>query len=350
MITTPRPIRALRSPVLKGALVALAAADLVPLVVLALTFFPGFMARPDTHGHARPLGLVRASCVAALAALALLWVLRHRLDALIQRLNAYVRGTVAASGEATAELATPALARILTTVGLGAALVSVGVAFTSTPAFRALIAEDGIVEYGSSLSWFAAAACAAAALFLDRRRFGLKVACYAPLIALCVLAGGEEISWGQRIFHFQTPTAVETMNRQRELNLHDIGSISVTENAFLVFTTVCCLVIPWLLSRAPEWRTYLRQLNAPIVDPFVARVYGIGLVAWIVVGLRFGTLGFSPFSLWGYYTQLDDEIWELFAAFAFFSLAALDLAHRLSESRPARVVSTRRAQVNQVTA
>ncbi|HYT83488.1 MAG TPA: hypothetical protein VEK86_08550, partial [Gemmatimonadales bacterium] len=74
---------------------------------------------------------------------------------------------------------------------------------------------------------------------------------------------------------------------------------------------------------------------------FVARVYGIGLVAWVVVGLRFGTLGFSPLSLWGYYTQIDDEIWEFFAAFGFFSLAALDLAHRLSGLGPARVTAKR---------
>ena len=63
------------------------------------------------------------------------------------------------------------------------------------------------------------------------------------LIALCVLCGGEEMSWGQRLLHFQTPAALAA-NKQHEANLHDIGSISVSENAFFVFTTVCCLVVP----------------------------------------------------------------------------------------------------------
>src|SRR5438046_2372573 len=186
------------------------------------------------------------------------------------------------------------------------------------------------------LAWLAAAACALTALSLDSHQFGRKLAFYLPLIALFVFCGGEEISWGQRLLHYQTPAWLAS-NKQHEINLHDIGSISVNENAFFVFTTLCCLVGPWLLARAPAWRVYLRRLNAPIMDPVVAQVYGIGLAAWVVVGVRFGTLGFSPLSLWGYYTQMDDEIWEFYAALGFCALTALDLAHRLAESRRMRV-------------
>src|SRR5437667_63564 len=164
----------------------------------------------------------------------------------------------------------------------------------------------------------------------------VSLAALALLIALFVFCGGEEISWGQRLLHYQTPAWLAS-NKQHEINLHDIGSISVNENAFFVFTTLCCLVGPWLLARAPAWRVYLRRLNAPIMDPVVAQVYGIGLAAWVVVGVRFGTLGFSPLSLWGYYTQMDDEIWEFYAALGFCALTALDLAHRLAESRRMRV-------------
>src|SRR5439155_1046050 len=167
----------------------------------------------------------------------------------------------------------------------------------------------------------------------------VRVACVVSLAALALLfvfCGGEEISWGQRLLHYQTPAWLAS-NKQHEINLHDIGSISVNENAFFVFTTLCCLVGPWLLARAPAWRVYLRRLNAPIMDPVVAQVYGIGLAAWVVVGVRFGTLGFSPLSLWGYYTQMDDEIWEFYSALGFCALTALDLAHRLAESRRMRV-------------
>jgi len=323
--------------VLRNALIAFAVADLIPAAVLALTFHPPFVQRLTWHGTGRSVPLVRVACVVALAALALLFVFRKRLGALFDRLDAYVRAA-AATGPSDAPAATPRGPYVaLVALALAVAVVAVALAFVSPPAFRAFIAEDGIVEYASSLAWLAAAACALMALSLDTRRFGRKLACYVPLIALCVFCGGEEISWGQRLLHYQTPAWLAS-NKQHEINLHDIGSISVTENAFFVFTTLCCLVGPWLLARAPAWRVYLRRLNVPVVDPVVARVYGIGLAAWVVVGLRFGTLGFSPLTLWGYYTQMDDEIWEFYAALGFCALAALDLTHRLAATRRTRVL------------
>ena len=322
--------------VLRNALIAFAVADLIPAAVLALTFHPPFVQRLTWHGTGRSVPLVRVACIVSLAALALLFVFRSRLGALLDRLDAYVRAA-AATGPSDAPAATPRGPYVaLLALAIAVAVVAVALAFASPPAFRAFIAEDGIVEYASSLSWLAAASCALTALSLDTRQFGRKLAFYLPLIALCVFCGGEEISWGQRLLHYQTPDWMAS-NKQHEINLHDIGSISVTENAFFVFTTLCCLAGPWLLARAPAWRVYLRRLNAPIVDPVVARVYGIGLAAWVVVGVRFGTLGFSPLSLWGYYTQMDDEIWEFYAALGFLALAALDLTHRLAETRRTRV-------------
>ena len=324
----------IRNRFLRGALIAFAIGDVVPATVLALTFHP-------ILAHRRSVVLARVACLVALAALGVVFALRRQLEALLDRLDARVRAAATARPDMPGE--TPLRSgATLAGVAFFFAVVSVALAVTSTPAFQRFIAEDGIIEYGSSLSWFGAAACALAALRLDRRQLRTKLAFYLPLIAIWVLAGGEEISWGQRLLHFQTPVALAA-NKQHEANLHDIGSISVSENAFFVFTTVCCLVVPWLLARAPAWRVYLRRLNAPIVDPFVARLYGIGLAAWLIVGVRFGTLGFSPLSLWGHYSQSDDEIWEFFAAFSFFALAALDLAHRLREQRRERLVILTRA-------
>lgn len=321
---------------LRNALIAFTVADLIPAAVLALTFYPPFVQRLTWHGTGRSVPEVRVACVVSLAALALLFVFRKRLEALLDRLDADVRAA-AATEPLDAPAATPRGPYVvLVALAIVIAMVAVALAFASPPQFRAFIAEDGLVEYASALAWLAAAACALTALSLDSHQFGRKLAFYLPLIALFVFCGGEEISWGQRLLHYQTPAWLAS-NKQHEINLHDIGSISVNENAFFVFTTLCCLVGPWLLARAPAWRVYLRRLNAPIMDPVVAQVYGIGLAAWVVVGVRFGTLGFSPLSLWGYYTQMDDEIWEFYAALGFCALTALDLAHRLAESRRMRV-------------
>jgi hypothetical protein len=104
-------------------------------------------------------------------------------------------------------------------------------------------------------------------------------------------------------------------------------------HVFLLITVGFFVVLPRLLERRPEWAAYLRLLNAPVLHPLAGQVYGFGLLVWIIVGLRFGTLGFSPFSLWGYYTQMDDEIFEFFAAYAFLTFSAVDLAYRVAEAR-----------------
>lgn len=52
----------------------------------------------------------------------------------------------------------------------------------------------------------------------------------------------------------------------------------------------------------------------------------MALTTWVIVGLRFGTLGFHPYSFYAenYYTQLDDELFEFLIAFSFFSFAVLN--------------------------
>lgn len=326
----------MRNRAFRLALVTFAVLDLVPAGVLALTFYPPFEHHRTAHGLARSFTEVRVACVLALLALAVAVVFRDPLERLIERIDARVRAMTADAGPDETLGATPGgLAMLLTVIAGAIAVSSVVIAFTSETAFATWIQEGGIIEAGSALSWFGAALCALATLFIGRRqrRWGSLLS-YLPLIALCIMCGGEEASWGQRIFHFHTPAALAA-NKQHELNLHDVGSISVAENAFFLFTTTCCLLVPWLLQRAPAWRVLLRRLGAPLVDPFVARIYGLGLAAWVVVGVRFGTLGFSPLSLWGYYTQFDDEIWEFYAAFGFLALAAFDLTHRILEARRA---------------
>jgi hypothetical protein len=57
----------------------------------------------------------------------------------------------------------------------------------------------------------------------------------------------------------------------------------------------------------------------------------IVLGVWVFLGVRFGTLGFHPFSLWDHYTQMDDEMFEFGAAYAFVSLSVCDLTRRISK-------------------
>ena len=40
----------------------------------------------------------------------------------------------------------------------------------------------------------------------------------------CIYFAGEEISWGQHLFKWETPAAIERINDQRETNLHNVSS------------------------------------------------------------------------------------------------------------------------------
>lgn len=40
----------------------------------------------------------------------------------------------------------------------------------------------------------------------------------------CLYLGGEELSWGQQLFQWETPAVIEQLNDQRETNLHNMSS------------------------------------------------------------------------------------------------------------------------------
>ena len=218
---------------------------------------------------------------------------------------------------------TARLSAVLAGFAAAMGVVFIALALFGVDAYQSLIAEDGMVEYGSFAFW--ALAALAGVFGLARKREQSKaqriVACL--LILFFVVCAGEEISWGQRIVGFEGPKELIAINKQQETNLHNIGSISVFSNAFFLLTLGFFLVLPRLAdSRGSRPNGLLQHL--PVVSPGARRVYLIGFCVWLIIGLRFGTLGFHPFTLWGYYTQMDDEIFELFAAYSFFAFSLLD--------------------------
>ena len=216
----------------------------------------------------------------------------------------------------------------------GAALLVV--ALVDVDAYARLIAEDGPVEYASALLWLSAAAVTVTSLaMLRRRRVAIgKLAwlVYAAALVFLVVSGGEEISWGQRLIGFQPPDELLEINKQGESNIHNIGSISVFSNTFFLLTIVVFLVVPQVQRNHQRLRELVRRHDLPLVQPTATHVFLVVLAVWVLLGVRFGTLGFHPFSAWGHYTQMDDEIFELGAAYAFLALSCLDLSRRVVRS------------------
>jgi len=78
----------------------------------------------------------------------------------------------------------------------------------------------------------------------------LKLLVYLGLAFLYFFGAGEEISWGQRIFHIQEPAELAQENVQHELNIHDLAifennELLKSDNIFTVFWLAFAVLIPF---------------------------------------------------------------------------------------------------------
>ena len=115
---------------------------------------------------------------------------------------------------------------------------------------------------------------------------------------------------------------------QNETNLHNIGSISVFSNVFFLLNVAFFLLLPFLAEKYTALRNYLRYYRLSTPCRSVTCVFIVALFIWVIIGIRFGTLGFHPFSILQqqYYTQMDDEIFEFLAAYSFLSFTVMNFA------------------------
>lgn len=89
--------------------------------------------------------------------------------------------------------------------------------------------EDGIAEYLQAGLY---AACWCMALLIVRHHVKAKNYLIASLYVLLACGlffmVGEELSWGQRIFGWETPATLQQVNKQDETNLHNIRGVGAT--------------------------------------------------------------------------------------------------------------------------
>jgi len=79
--------------------------------------------------------------------------------------------------------------------------------------------DSGVFEWGTVACLVAA--CFFAAMIAKNTKGIQRVMFYGLAIASFVVVG-EELSWGQWVFHWETPEALSEINRQQETNLHNI--------------------------------------------------------------------------------------------------------------------------------
>lgn len=178
---------------------------------------------------------------------------------------------------------------ILGLIGLTLVL-AVGI-YLISPSYFALrfAAEDGLVEYGTAICLFVAC------VVLFRNGLGLRG--HAPKLAVGLtffyafmffFGAGEEISWGQRIFGWETSEAMKEINRQDETTIHniEIGGVALTKHLFGPVLTITILLYLLVLPFAYPAVARIKQVIDRIALPVPGKRHAaLALIASVIIAV-----------------------------------------------------------------
>lgn len=122
------------------------------------------------------------------------------------------------------------------------------------PLFRFLTGEDRLLEWGQFALYAAAAIlafmCAVRLLRSHRPWWGLL---YLVFGVILVFIAGEEIAWGEQVFHYEGAEFIERSNEQDEQTIHNIGNgVNDVFAAGLALAGLYGAVLPWLERARPS--------------------------------------------------------------------------------------------------
>lgn len=134
--------------------------------------------------------------------------------------------------------------------------------FTFTPeALAAINREDGVLEATSAIILLVASVMA---LFIAYRAGWTAIGLFHGFLALLFFAMcGEEVSWGQRYFGFETPDALMGLNVQNEVNLHNMFGY-LFDHLFILLFFVWGCVIPAMYWLWRPWRWFQSRIGLPM--------------------------------------------------------------------------------------
>lgn len=119
-----------------------------------------------------------------------------------------------------------------------------------------LLQEDSVVEWATALAIFTTAVVSTiVASMLWRDGLHVQAVAYALLALASILAAGEEVSWGQRLFGFGTPQSLRGANEQEEFNVHNLGAVYPLYLVGMLFVGLYGSVGSWFVYRFKRWWT-----------------------------------------------------------------------------------------------
>ncbi|MCA9370128.1 MAG: hypothetical protein H6774_02350 [Pseudomonadales bacterium] len=175
--------------------------------------------------------------------------------------------------------------------------------------FYFLKGEDSVFEYLTCFFFFGAAATLSVAGWSLRHS---KTALLKLLaVVLCTgglvffVAGGEEISWGQRLLGIETPEEIAKVNSQQEITIHNLdGIIEYVYYAYWIISVYCATawIIPFVLKKMG------RQSVANALDVFCPSPK---LFGWFVPMLLYVPLRETEsYAVWGHWEEMSEMFWS----------------------------------------
>jgi hypothetical protein len=130
---------------------------------------------------------------------------------------------------------------------------------THRAALLVLRPEHGPVELATFAAFLAGALIAAHIAWRARGQGPRRVTWFYGLIAIFMfVCAMEEISWGQWLFHYQTPEVFVDANEQAEVNIHNLPGFMPLQSVYLIVFGAAGL-IGIALGRRPRFR----QMGVP---------------------------------------------------------------------------------------
>ncbi|HMQ33877.1 MAG TPA: hypothetical protein PKD53_24300 [Chloroflexaceae bacterium] len=184
-------------------------------------------------------------------------------------------------------------------------------------AYVLFVGEDGIAENLQVI--FALAAGVFAALCvrpLWQQGQRLIAVLYVVFALGMVFLAGEEISWGQRIFGWETPEHMLETNRQGELNIHNLNSVEWAFKWGQLLIGLYGTAMPFLLLGWDRLKPYRSSL-AYLTPHSSLLMYFLPLLVWRI----YRTFGTIPQQFYFVISEYN-EVMELVLYFAFLAFMA----------------------------
>lgn len=199
------------------------------------------------------------------------------------------------------------------------AVLAVLVAAASKPAYKLLIGEDRIAESIQVILYVGGLVLALSVLRHLLRSGERSVALlYCGLCLGLLFMIGEELSWGQRVFGWETPASLAANNKQEESNLHNVHGVGATFKWVQLLVGAYGALLPLVLLRARIGERARRTLWW-LVPPVTLVPYFGALFVWRV----FRNLVETPQSIYFAVEEYNEVMELLFAAGGFLFLLYL---------------------------